>query len=519
MATKQVLDLVRSLLGPIDCGITQTPGYLHLCIVEDCASGDMSSTEYQRAVCRSSTYEHEKLGGDLVYKSISPYDEQVLQTFVERSDAEVQDVLEVSHNIYKKDWSVRSIEDRAAIMAKASAILHERREVLARIASLEMGKLLAEALREVDSCSRILAYYAENAATMLAQKKLNVDGAEAYIETAPVGIIFCIEPWNFPYYQLARVAGPNLMLGNTMIIKHAPNVPQCALAFERLFLDAGAPVGAYTNVFISNEQAATVIADPRVRGVALTGSERAGAAVASEAGAALKKSTMELGGSDAFIVLNDADLDLAIKLGVGGRMTNSGQVCDGSKRFILQHSIADLFIERFKESVQKLVPGNPLDHTTTLAPLCSKAALENALSQVKSAVEAGAELLFGGKRIGTKGYFMEPTVLTNVRPENPAFHQEFFSPVAQFFRVETDEDAIALANNSTYGLGGIIVSKNRDRAKRIASQIETGMVFINAPAISTPELPFGGVKNSGYGRELSDLGIGEFANKKLVFLQ
>jgi succinate-semialdehyde dehydrogenase/glutarate-semialdehyde dehydrogenase len=306
------------------------------------------------------------------------------------------------------------------------------------------------------------------------------------------------------------------MAGNTLIVKHAPNVPQCALAFERLILDAGAPVGAYTNVFLSNEQAATAIADKRIKGVALTGSERAGAAVASEAGQALKKSTMELGGSDAFIVLDDADMDTAVKWGVWGRMNNTGECCVAAKRFILHEKIADTFLDRFKKELEKLVPGDPMDQKTTLGPLCTSGALDLVQKQIKTAVDGGAQVLLGGKRLDRPGFFLEPTILTNVTPENPAFHQEFFAPVALIFRVRNEEEAIKLANDSPYGLGGSVITRDIERGKRIAREIETGMVFINQSTWTAPDLPFGGVKNSGYGRELSDLGIGEFVNKKLI---
>jgi len=358
--------------------------------------------------------------------------------------------------------------------------------------------------------------YADNAEVFLAPEKLNVAGGEALVESEPLGVLFCIEPWNFPYYQLARVAGPNLMLGNTLIVKHAPNVPQCALAFERLFLDAGAPKGAYTNVYISNQQAATVVADPRIKGVALTGSERAGSAVAAEAGKALKKNTMELGGSDAFIVLDDADMDKAIEWGVWGRMNNAGQCCVGAKRFILHEKIADEFLSRFKSELAKFVPGDPTDPKTTLAPLCTDGAMKLVERQIDTAIKGGATVLLGGKRVDRPGYFLEPTILTNIKPENPVYYQEFFSPVAMIFRVKNDEEAVKLANDSPYGLGGSIITKDIERGKRIARQIDTGMVFINQATWTAPDLPFGGVKNSGYGRELSDLGIGEFVNKKLI---
>jgi succinate-semialdehyde dehydrogenase / glutarate-semialdehyde dehydrogenase len=325
-----------------------------------------------------------------------------------------------------------------------------------------------------------------------------------------------VEPWNFPYYQLARVAGPDLMAGNVLIIKHAPNVPQCALAFERLFLDAGAPKGVYTNVFLTNEQAAKAVADPRIKGVALTGSERAGSAVAAEAGQALKKTTMELGGSDAFIVLDDADMDTAVKWGVWGRMNNTGECCVAAKRFILHEKIADTFLERFRKELEALVPGDPMDPKTTLGPLCTKGALELVETQIKMAVDGGAKVLTGGKRLNRRGYFLAPTILTDITRENPAFHVEFFAPVALVFRVKNEQEAIDLANDSPYGLGGSVITKDVERGKRIARQIETGMVFINQSTWTAPDLPFGGVKNSGYGRELSDLGISEFVNKKLI---
>jgi succinate-semialdehyde dehydrogenase/glutarate-semialdehyde dehydrogenase len=343
-----------------------------------------------------------------------------------------------------------------------------------------------------------------------------VDHGEASIETAPLGVLFCIEPWNFPYYQLARVAGPNLMAGNTLIVKHASNVPQCALAFEKLFLDAGAPMGTYTNVFISGERCATPIGDKRIKGVALTGSERAGAAVAAASGKALKKSTMELGGSDAFIVLDDADMDTAVKWGVWGRMNNTGQCCVAAKRFILDEKIADQFLGRFRKELEKLVPGDPMDPKTTLGPLCTAEALDLVQRQILTAVDFGAKVALGGKRLDRRGYFLEPTILTDIEPENPAYYEEFFAPVALIFRVKDEQAAIKLANDSPFGLGGSVITADIERGKRVARQIETGMVFINQATWTAPDLPFGGVKNSGYGRELSYLGAGEFVNKKLI---
>jgi succinate-semialdehyde dehydrogenase/glutarate-semialdehyde dehydrogenase len=450
------------------------------------------------------------------YQTINPFTEKLVKTFTEQTDEQLQSIIAQAEDTYSNDWSKRSLADRKKILKNAVKIFREKREEFAQYITLEMGKLLTESRGEVDLSADILEYYADNAEAFLAPEKLKVSGGEAVVENAPLGVLFCIEPWNFPYYQLARVAGPNLMLGNTLIVKHAPNVPQCALAFEKLFLEAGAPKGTYTNVFISNEQAATVVADPRIKGVALTGSERAGSAVAAEAGKALKKSTMELGGADAFIVLGDADMDKAIEWAIFGRMNNAGQCCVAAKRFILEETIADEFLNRFKGALAKFVPGDPTDPKTTLAPLCTERALTLVERQIESAVKGGATVLLGGKRVDRPGYFLEPTILTNIKPENPVFHQEFFAPVALVFRVKNDDEAVKLANDSPYGLGGSVITKDIERGKRIARQIDTGMVFINQATWTAPDLPFGGVKNSGYGRELSDLGIGEFVNKKLI---
>src|SRR5271166_5924824 len=305
------------------------------------------------------------------YQTINPSTEELLKTFPEHTDAQLQDIIATAESVYESDWRRRTLAERKAIVKKAAAILRQNLDEFAKPITLEMGKLYREAQAEVTLSADILDYYADNAGTFLAPRKLKVAEGEAVVESEPLGVLFCVEPWNFPYYQLARVAGPDLMTGNVVIIKHAPNVPQCALAFEKLFLDAGAPEGVYTNVFLSNEQAAKAVADPRIKGVALTGSERAGSAVASEAGQALKKSTMELGGSDAFIVLDDADMDTAVKWGVWGRMNNTGECCVAAKRIILHEKIADAFLNRFQTALEALVPGDPMDPKTTLGPLCT----------------------------------------------------------------------------------------------------------------------------------------------------
>ena len=452
----------------------------------------------------------------MAYQSINPYNLQVLQSFEEISAKDLEAKLATASACFNDVWVKKSFADRAKVLASAAAILRERPEEFAKLITLEMGKLLAQSMGEVALSASILDYYAQHAEAFLAPEKLSVAKGDAVVESAPVGVLFGVEPWNYPYYQIARFAAPNLMAGNVVMVKHASSVPQCALAFEKLMLEAGAPSGAYTNLFISKDQVAQVIDDKRIRGVALTGSEAAGAVVAARAGQNLKKTTMELGGSDAFIVLEDADLDKAVKCAISGRMGNSGQACTASKRFIVVEALADQFLEKFQAAMQNFKPGDPLDKTTTLAPLSSVGALDKLLEQVNKAAEHGAKIVMGGKRIDQAGAFMQPTILADINPQNPAYHEEFFGPVALFFRVADEDAAVALANDSPFGLGGSVFTQDIARGKRVASRMDTGMVFINAPASSSPELPFGGVKNSGYGRELSSAGIQEFVNKKLI---
>lgn len=452
----------------------------------------------------------------MAYRSINPFTEFQVADFDTLPDAAIAPLVSRADQAFRQDWSLRSLEDRASVLRRAGEILTERREEIGRIMTIEVGKLLGESLREVDFCAGVFAYYADVGAAMLAPREVQSSRGRAVIETSPLGVIFCIEPWNFPIYQLTRVAAPNLMAGNTLIVKHASNVPQCALVFEAALRDAGLPDGAYLNAFVSQDQAKTIIADKRVRGVALTGSEKAGASIAASAGQALKKSTMELGGSDPFIVLDDADLDLAVKLAIGGRVFNAGQACNGAKRFIIAEALADAFNTAFAQGLAALKLGDPMDPETTLAPLSSQAALEGVLAQIDRAVQAGAVLQMGGVRACQPGFFLQPTILTNVEPDNPAYHEEFFAPVAQIFRVPNDEAAIVLANDSDFGLGATIISSDMARASAMASRLECGMVCINETGVSAPDLPFGGVKNSGYGRELSDYGIQEFVNKKMV---
>ena len=451
----------------------------------------------------------------MTYESVNPFDNKKFKSFPEISGKQLDEKLAVADSCFRT-WKHTSYTDRAKIIARAGALLHEQADRFARIMTQEMGKRIDEARGEVEFSAKIMAYYAENAERFLANVELHPSAGEGHMESSPIGVIFCVEPWNFPYYQLARVAGPHLMAGNTLVVKHAECVPRCAIAFEQLLIDAGAPAGLYTNLAISHAQSSTVIDDPRIKGVALTGSVGAGRIIAARAGQNLKPSSMELGGSDAFIVLDDADLEQTIPWALWGRMYNTGQTCCAAKRFIVVESMADRFLEQFKAAMMALKAGDPMDEKTTMGPLSTEAALVRLLAQVDAAVAKGAKVAMGGKRIDRPGAFMQPTILTDIAPENPAYRDEFFGPVAMVFRVKDEDAAIALANDSDFGLGGSVFTKDIARGRRVASRIDTGMMFINNMSWADAELPFGGIKNSGYGRELGDMGIQAFVNKKLV---
>jgi succinate-semialdehyde dehydrogenase / glutarate-semialdehyde dehydrogenase len=454
----------------------------------------------------------------MAYQSVNPYDGKILKTFEELTDKQLEIALEAAATCFET-WRHTTFAQRAAVVAKAAAIMRARIDEFARPVTLEMGKLIDQARGEVVLSADIIDYYAKNAERFLAPEHLKPSSGEAEVESSPFGVLFGVQPWNFPYYQLARFAAPNLMAGNVVMVKHAGCVPQCAIAFEKLWMEAGAPVGAYTNLLISHDQVNRVIDDPRIKGVALTGSVEAGKSVAGRSGQNLKKSTMELGGSDAFIVLEDADLEKTVKWAVWGKMNNTGQCCVAAKRFIVVEELADRFLGKFQTALAALKPGDPMDEATTLGPLSTEAALVQLLGQVEGAVAKGANLVMGGKRIDRPGSFMQPTILTNIKPDNPAFREEFFGPVALFFRVKNEDEAVALANDSDFGLGGSVFTKDIARGKRVASRVDTGMMFVNHPTWTRPDLPFGGIKDSGYGRELSSMGIQEFVNKKLVCVE
>lgn len=451
----------------------------------------------------------------MAIQTINPTTNKVVKSFDEMTEVAVENAVAMAVISYE-EWKNTDYQTRALLLYTVAGLLRAKKKELAKIITLEMGKLLSHAEGEIKLSAEIFDYYAKNAETLLADKILNPVHGQAFIRHSAIGVLLGVQPWNFPFYQVARFAAPNIMIGNTVLIKHASNVPQCALAIEQLFLEAGAPLGLYTNLLLGKQRTTALVADKRIKGVSLTGSEGAGASVAAEAGKHIKKSVLELGGSDAFIILEDADIDKAVEWAVVGRINNNGQCCVASKRFIAIENIAVEFLKKFKLKMEALVVGDPMDEPTNLGPLCSEEAAINIANQVKIAVEGGAKIILGGHRVAREGAFMEATILANILPDNPVFYEEFFGPVALFFVVKNEEEAIALANNSPFGLGGSVFTKDIERGKRIANQIDTGMVFINHPTWTQADLPFGGTKGSGYGREMAALGLKEFVNKKLI---
>lgn len=451
----------------------------------------------------------------MAYKTVNPFTGEQIKSFDEISEKELGDKLKKSEACFKS-WRNISFEDRKKIVQKVADLMRERSDELAELITLEMGKRIKESKGEVELSASIYEYYATNAREFLKDEKLSPEKGTAFIRKEPIGVLLGIEPWNYPYYQVARFAAPNIMAGNCIMLKHASNVPQCALAIEKLFADAGAPEGLYTNLFIGTDNIEDLIANPIIKGVSLTGSEAAGASVAAIAGKNLKKSVLELGGSDPFIVLEDAELDKTVKWAVYGRMQNCGQACTAAKRFIVMDKVYDEFVEKFKAAVESMQPGDPMLEATKLGPLSSKSALEGLEEQVKKSVKSGAKLITGGERIDRQGFFMQPTILTEIPKDAEAYSEELFGPVASIYKVSSEDEAVEIANATRFGLGGAIFSGDENRAQKLAARINTGMVFINHPTGSQPDLPFGGTNQSGYGRELSSLGIDEFINKKLI---
>jgi succinate-semialdehyde dehydrogenase/glutarate-semialdehyde dehydrogenase len=450
-------------------------------------------------------------------ESINPATEEVLARFDEATPAEVEAALTRAETCFR-EWRRVSIEDRAALMRAAAAYLRREKERLGLLITLEMGKPITQAEAEVEKCAWACGYYADNAAAFLAPIRRESAASESYIAFEPLGPVLAVMPWNFPFWQVFRFAAPALMAGNVGILKHSSNVPQCALAIDRVFREAGFPEGAFQTLLVGSRAVEGLIADERVRAVTLTGSDAAGSKVAEAAGRALKKTVLELGGSDPFVLLADADIEAAVRTGVTARNQNTGQSCIAAKRFIVVESLADEFAARFADAVSRLRVDDPAQRETEVGPLARADLRDDLAGQVRRSVEAGARVVCGGHAPERRGYFYLPTVLTGVEPGMPAFDEETFGPVAALVRARDDADAIALANRSKYGLGASIWTRDIQRAKAIASDVEAGSVFINGMVASDPRLPFGGVKRSGYGRELSEFGIREFVNVQTVWV-
>ena len=442
-----------------------------------------------------------------LYAVVNPATGDVVQEYPTATDKQIEEDLASAHKAYR-EWSKTStVAQRAALLRKVAALHSERRQELAEIINREMGKEIESALGEIDFSAAIYEYYADNAEKFLADEPIDLlygDGS-AIIRRGPVGVLLGIMPWNYPYYQVARFAGPNLTLGNTIVLKHAPQCPESAAAIQKIYDDAGFPKGAYVNVYATNEQIAEAIADPRVQGVSLTGSERAGAAVAEVAGRNLKKVVLELGGCDPFIVLSTDDLDATVDAAVAGRFENTGQACNAAKRFIVAADIYDDFLDKFTKKVLETADG--------LAPLSSVAAAKRLGEQVDRAVADGAKLVSAGER---KGAHFPPGVLTGLSPDSPSYREELFGPVACVYKAAGEDEAVELANDTPFGLGSYVFTTDAEQAKRVADKIEAGMVYVNLVGADGVELPFGGVKRSGFGRELGRFGIDEFVNKKLI---
>ncbi|WP_078946549.1 NAD-dependent succinate-semialdehyde dehydrogenase [Streptomyces sp. NRRL B-3648] len=438
--------------------------------------------------------------------TVNPYTGERVREFPALSAEDVERAIDAAHWSFP-DWRARSTADRGALVQRAGRLMRERKEELAQLLTLEVGKLINSSRAEVDLASDILTYYGEHGPELLEERPLPVPGGTAVLVNEPLGVLLGVMPWNFPLYQVVRFAGPNLVLGNTILPKHASSCPQSALALEQLFTDAGVPTGVYTNLFVRGRDVGKIIDDSRVQGASLTGSERAGVSVGEIAGRNVKKSVLELGGSDPFIVLDGHNLDRTVYAAFLGRMGNTGQCCVAAKRFIALADVYDAFLTGLRDRMGEVQPGDPADPATTLGPLSSEAAAELLMEQVRDAVDKGATVVLGGGR---------PDLPGAVTPDMRAYREELFGPVAAVYRVADEDEAVALANTSPYGLGGAVFAADPERARGVADRLETGMVWINHPTASRPELPFGGISRSGYGRELGDVGIVEFANRKLV---
>ena len=449
------------------------------------------------------------------YAVTNPATGETVKTYPTITDAELDAAIAAADEAHRSWSKSTTVEERAALIRRVGELHLERRQELGEIIVREMGKPIEQALGEADFAAAIYEYYADHASEFLEDEPIRLLAGEgsAVIRRSSLGVLLGVMPWNFPYYQVARFAGPNLIIGNTIVLKHAEQCPESAAAIEQIFHDAGFPAGAYVNIYASHDQIEQVIADPRVQGVSLTGSERAGAAVAEIAGRHLKKVVLELGGSDPFILLSTDDLDATVQNAVDARLDNNGQSCNAAKRFIVADELYEPFLEKFTAKLAEIETGDPTSAETALGPLSSLKAAEGLDEQVKRAVEHGATLVHGGTR---EGAFFPTTVLTEVTPENPASKEEFFGPVAQVYRAKDEAEAVRIANDIPFGLGSYVYTTDEQQALRVADGIEAGMVFVNVVLADGAELPFGGVKRSGSGRELGRFGADEFVNKKMI---
>ena len=450
-------------------------------------------------------------------QSVNPANNTLIQTFEPHTDTYVTAALERSEKTYRQ-WKEVSFEERSKLMLKAAEALRERKSAYAQLLTLEMGKVMSEAQAEIEKCAKVCEYYAARAAGFLADEPLESENGRAFISYEPLGAVLAVMPWNFPFWQVFRFAAPTLMAGNTALLKHASNVPQAALAIEEVFMEAGFPNGAFQTLLIGADQVKQVIEDDRVKAVTLTGSESAGSQVAAIAAGKIKKSVLELGGSDPFIVLDDADPDKTARIAAKARMINCGQSCIAAKRFIVMERIAETFLEKLSAYMSAYEPGDPAEPLVKCGPMASEQLAEELLRQVEGSIKMGAVPLIGGKRPDREGAYFEPTILTAVRPGMPAYEEELFGPVASVMVVKDETEAIEVANDSKFGLGGSVWTNDPQRGLSVARKVETGAMFVNAMVASDPALPFGGIKTSGYGRELSHLGIREFVNAKTIVI-
>ena len=450
-------------------------------------------------------------------KSINPADNTLLKSYDYLTDEDLDKALDLADETFKS-WRKTSFPERSRLLEKCADLLEKDNRHYAELMTLEMGKPIKQAIAEIKKCAAACRFYAQHAETFLKDELMETEASKSFVSYEPLGAVLAIMPWNFPYWQVFRFAAPALMAGNVGILKHASNVPQCALAIEEVFLKAGFPAGAFTTLLIPSEKVEMLIRDDRIKAVTLTGSEAAGASVAQQAGREIKKTVLELGGSDPFIILADADLDKAVETAVNSRLINTGQSCIAAKRFMVEAPIADAFLQKMKSAMQAKKTGNPLEEDCDYGPLARQDLARDLQKQVDESVAKGAEIYLAGGHQNPDTAYFHPMILTGIKPGMPAYEDELFGPVALVFVVKDTAEAISIANDHRYGLGATIFTRDVANGEKLARQIESGNVFINAMVQSSPALPFGGIKKSGYGRELSYVGIREFVNQKTIWI-